>query len=295
MSGAQARGNLRGAMLMATAALFFSVEALFIRWFTAHGVPVTTQLLFRAGGQLAWMLPLLAASGPALLRSANIPLHLLRGVCSLATWALYYISLNRLDLATATVLSFTSVMITTLLAGPVLGEKVGPVRWAGVLAGFAGVCLMLRPWEGAGLMTAAPGGVAVALAASVTWCGLTVTTRILTRTESTRTILAWVGLVTFIGVLPAAVWGWQPIGWQELAMLMLLAVFGPTIILLITEAFRTGEASAVGPFQYLRLPMAAFCGWLIYAEVPDAWSWAGSAVILAGAALVSGAEARARR
>ncbi len=291
----QARGNLRGAALMAAVAVLFAVEALFVRWMTARGVPVTTQLLFRAGGQLAWTLPLLLAAGPALYRSQHKRLHVLRGSCSLATWALYYLSVMWLDLATATVLSFTNIMITTLAAGPVLKEKVGAARWAGVLAGFAGVCLMLRPWEGSGLLAAAPWGVAAGLAASLTWCGLTLTTRMLTRTESTGTILAWVGLVTFLGVLPAAALGWQPLDWESLGLLLLFATATPAIILLMTEAFRHGEASAIGPFQYLRLPVAALFGWLIYAEAPDGWGWAGAAVILAGAAIVSTAEARARR
>nr|WP_272874868.1 DMT family transporter [Roseomonas marmotae] len=280
--------------MMAAAAFCFCVEALFIRWLTARGVPVTTQLLFRAGGQLAWVVPLLLSAGPGLLRSRHIPLHVLRGSCSLVTWGLYYFSLTQLDLASATVLSFTSVMITTILAGPLLKERVGAARWAGVLAGFAGVCLMLRPWEGAGMLMAAPLGVAAALAGAVTWCGLTVTTRMLTRTESTATILTWVGVVTFLGVLPAAIWGWQPIGWLELLALLAFSAFTPSIILLVTEAFRFGEASAVGPFQYLRLPIAALFGWALYAEAPDAWGWAGSLVILAGATLVSVAEARAR-
>jgi drug/metabolite transporter (DMT)-like permease len=280
---------------MAGAAMLFSLEALFVRWMTMRGVPVTTQLLFRAGGQLLWILPLFASAGLAVLRTRHAPLHVLRGCCSLVTWALYYFSLKHLDLATATALSFTNVMATTLLAGPILKEKVGLVRWAGVMAGFAGVCVMLRPWEGAGLMALAPIGVAAALGSSITWCGLTVTTRMLTRTESTATILAWVGLVTSIGVLPAAIWGWQPIGLGDLGLLMMFAVFTPGIIYLMTEAFRYGEASAVGPFQYLRLPVMAVTGWAIYAEAPDGMAWLGSAIILSGAAIVSTAEARARR
>ena len=294
-TAAQARGNLRGAALMAVAAVLFSTEALFVRWMSARGVPVTTQLLFRAGGQLAWTMPLLLRAGPALYASRHKTLHLLRGSCSLATWALYYFSLTQLDLASAMVLSFTNVMITTIAAGPVLGERVGPARWAGVLAGFAGVCLMLQPWEGAGLLLSAPLGVAAGLAASVTWCGLTLSTRMLTRTEGTGTILGWVGLVTFVGVLPFAAAGWQPLDGGDWLLLLLFAVVTPSIILLMTEAFRTGEASAIGPFQYLRLPVAALFGWLAYAEAPDGWGWAGMAVILAGALMVSAAEARARR
>jgi drug/metabolite transporter (DMT)-like permease len=295
MSASQASGNLRGAMLMAAAAVLFSIEALFVRWLTARGVPVTTQLLFRAGGQLAWMLPLLLTTGPALLRGRHTGLHILRGCCSLATWALYYLSLTLLDLATATVLSFTNVMVTTLLAGPVLREKVGAARWAGVLAGFLGICLMLRPWQGSGLMNAAPLGVAAALASSITWCGLTLTTRMLTRTESNATIVTWVGLVTTIGILPGAIWGWQPLDGGDLLLLLPFAAFTPGIIWLITIAFRHGEASAISPFQYLRLPVVALLGWVLYAEAPDGMGWAGAAVILAGAAIVSTAEARARR
>jgi drug/metabolite transporter (DMT)-like permease len=287
--------NLRGAALMAGAAMVFSAEALFVRWLTLRGVPVTTQLLFRACGQLLWVMPLLASGGWVLLRTQHAPMHVVRGLCSLATWALYYFSLGKLSLATATALSFTNVMATTLLAGPVLKEKVGLVRWAGVMAGFAGVCVMLRPWEGAGLMAMAPIGVAAALGSSITWCGLTLTTRLLTRTESTGTILAWVGLVTSLGVLPAAIWGWQPIGLGDFGLLVVFALFSPAIIYLMTEAFRYGEASAVGPFQYLRLPVMALTGWIIYAEAPDGMSWLGAAIILAGAALVSTAEARARR
>ncbi|EHL99098.1 putative membrane protein [Acetobacteraceae bacterium AT-5844] len=280
---------------MAGAAVLFSLEALFVRWMTARGIPVTTQLMFRAAGQLLWILPLLRAGGFSLLRTRHAPLHILRGSCSLATWALYYFSLGFLDLATATALSFTNVMATTLLAGPLLKEKVGPLRWAGVMAGFAGVCVMLRPWEGAGLMAAAPIGVAAALGSSITWCGLTVTTRMLTRTEGTGTILAWVGLVTTLGVLPFAIWGWQPVGLGDLALLAAFAIFTPGIIYLMTEAFRFGEASAVGPFQYLRLPIMALTGWAIYAEAPDGMAWLGAGIILAGAAIVSSADARPRR
>ncbi len=280
---------------MAGAAVLFSAEALFVRWLTMRGVPVTTQLLFRAAGQLVWVLPLLRAGGFGLLRTRHMPLHILRGSCSLATWALYYSSLRFLDLAAATALSFTNVMATTLLAGPLLKEKVGVWRWAGVLAGFAGVCVMLRPWEGAGLMMAAPLGVAAALGSSITWCGLTVTTRMLTRTEGTGTILGWVGLVTTLGVLPFALWFWQPLELVEVAMLLGFALFTPGIIYLMTEAFRYGEASAVGPFQYLRLPIMAVTGWLIYAEAPDGMAWVGAGIILAGAAIVSSAEARPRR
>lgn len=290
-------GNLRGATLMAGAALLFAYEALMIRWLTARGIPLSTQLLFRCLGQIVWVAPALLAAGPGVLRTARPGLHAMRGVCSLLTWGLYYVSLTLLDLATATVLSFTNVMFTTLLAGPVLREKVGAARWAGTLVGLAGIAVMLRPWEsmgqGAGAETSLP-GVVVALVAAVTWCGITLSSRMLTRSEGTLTIIGWVGIITSLGILPLALWQWRALGAVDLLGLALLAVVTPGILWLTTEAFRAGEASAVAPFQYLRLPVLAGFGWLLYAEAPDAMAWAGAAVVLAGAVLVSVAEARRR-
>lgn len=106
-------GNLRGAALMAAAALLFALEALFIRWMTARGIPITTPLLFRCLGQVLWIAPARAAGGPAMLRTAWPLLHGLRGACPPAPPGL----------ASATVRSFTHVMFTTLPAAPLLRAR----------------------------------------------------------------------------------------------------------------------------------------------------------------------------
>lgn len=282
-------GNLRGAILMSLGAVLFAVEALFIRWMSERGIPTTTQLLARSLGQLVWVLPLIAAGGLAVFRTRRAGLHLLRGLSSAATWGLYFLSFAFLDLATATVLSFTNVMFTTLLARPVLGERVGAARWAGTLIGLAGVAVMLRPGNEAPLP-----GVLAALGAALAWCGITLTSRMLSRTERTETVLAWVGLVTSLCVLPFALWGWRPIGAGDALILLVFGLLTPGIIWFVTEALRAGEASAVAPFQYLRLVVIMCFGWLLFAEIPDLWALAGAAVILTGAVIVSIAEARRR-
>ncbi len=282
-------GNLRGALLMAVAAVLFAAEALAIRWMTARGVPVEVQVFFRSLGQLFWVAPMIAASGLAVFRTTRPGLHILRGASSLLTWGFYYASFGPLDLATATVLSFTNVMFTTLLAGPVLGESVDRWRWAGTIAGFIGVAVMLRPGT-----TVSTLGVALAIASAVTWCGITLSSRVLAQLDRNSTIMAWVGLVTTAGSLPFAAMAWVPLGLAELAMLLAVAAFAPGIIWLITSAYRHGEASAIAPFQYLRLIVVAAFGWAIFGEAPDGWTWAGAAVILGGAVVVTLAEARRR-
>lgn len=282
-------GNLRGAVLMSLGAVLFAAEALFIRWMTERGIPVSTQLFARALGQLVWVLPVLLAGGLHLFHTARPGLHLLRGLSSAATWGLYFLSFTFLDLATATVLSFTNVMFTTMLAGHVLGERVGAARWAGTLIGLAGVAVMLRPGGEVPLL-----GAIVALGAALAWCGITLTSRMLAATESTRTVIAWVGLVTTLCTLPFAIAFWRPLDAADALILIVFGLFTPGILWFVTEALRAGEASAVAPFQYLRLVVILAFGWAIFGEVPDAMALAGAAVILSGAVIVTVAEARRR-
>ena len=281
--------NLRGAALMSAAAVIFAAEALAIRWMTARGIPIEMQVCARAFGQLIWVAPLILRSGLVVFGTSRLPMHLLRGLSSLMTWGLYYLSFALLDPATATVLSFTNVIFTTLLAGPVLGERVDRWRWGGAIAGLAGIAVMLRPGAGVDAM-----GAVAAIGAAVAWCGITLTSRSLTRTESTPTILAWVGLVTFAGSLPFALVAWQWMALGDWLILLGVALVAPGIIWLVTEALRAGEASAVAPFQYLRLIFVAAVAWLVWGEAPDAWGWLGAAIILGGAVIVTVAEARRR-
>jgi drug/metabolite transporter (DMT)-like permease len=238
-------------------------------------------------GQLLWVLPLILGAGLAVFRTRRLGLHLFRGLSSALTWGLYFLSFAFLDLATATVLSFTNVMFTTLLAGPVLRERVDAARWAGTLLGLVGVAIMLRPGADIPLL-----GALTALGAALAWCGITLSSRMLSRTERTETVVAWVGIVTSLCTLPFAIWGWAPIGAGDAAVLLVFALFTPGIIWFVTEALRAGEASAVAPFQYLRLVVIMAFGWVLFREVPDGWTLLGAAVILSGAVIITIREAR---
>ncbi|MGG5818106.1 DMT family transporter [Falsiroseomonas sp. HW251] len=281
--------NLSGAALMSAAAVVFAAEALAIRWMTSRGIPVEVQVCARALGQLVWICPTVLRTGLQVFRTRRLPLHLLRGLASLLTWAGYYGSFTRIEAATATALSFTNVIFTTLAAGPLLGEKVDRWRWIGALTGILGIAVMLRPGGGTD-----PVGAAMAIGAALAWCGITMTSRSLTRTEATTTILGWVGLVTFGGSLPFAILAWTPLNIGDIAILAVIVLFSPSIIFLVTEALRYGEASAIAPFQYLRLVFVAATAWLIWGEAPDAWGWIGTAIILGGALVVTVSEARKR-
>ena len=211
-------GNLRGALLMSLAAMLFAGEALAIRYMNERGIPTAMQLFARSFGQLLWVMPLLLQAGLSVFQTDRRGLHILRGAASLLTWGFYFLSFVFLDLATATVLSFTNVMFTTLLAGPILKEVISKARWIGTLAGFLGVVLMLRPGAEISFI-----GVVLALASAASWCGITLTSRMLAQTERNETVLAWVGLVTSLGMLPFAISAFTPPGLFDAFFLLAFA------------------------------------------------------------------------
>ncbi len=285
MTGAP--NNLRGAGLMAAASLCFGFEAMAIRAMTELGIPLAMQVAARAAGQLLWVMPVILAGGLGVFRTRRAPMHLLRGLCSVITWALYYLSLHRLEAATAMALSFTNVVFTVLLASLLLGERADRWRWGGAVAGLLGIAIMLRPGGGADTL-----GAAAAILGALTWCGITLTSRSLTRSESTPTIMAWVGVITCACAAPFGIAAAVPLGAAQWLALAGFAVVSPVILYLVTEALRAGEASAIAPLQYLRLIFVAALAWLFFGEVPDGWSWLGAGIILAGALVVTWAEAR---
>ena len=118
---------VQAALLAVASAFLFNLETVVVK--AIEGVPLATIVLARSIGQLAWTMPAFARDPWGLVRTRQLRLNLLRGLLSGVSWFMYFTSFSRLTLATATVLSFTSVLFVTALAGPVLGERVRWRRW----------------------------------------------------------------------------------------------------------------------------------------------------------------------
>lgn len=139
-------GNLRGALWLALAMLVLTIETLLLR-LADTAVPISTYMVMRSGAQLALGLTLSLSLGEGLrgMRTGRGWAQLVRGGASLISWQLYYYSFRTLEFAVATTLNFTTSLFVALLAGPVLGERVGGWRWLATLVGFGGVLLVVRP------------------------------------------------------------------------------------------------------------------------------------------------------
>ncbi len=204
-------------------------------------------------------------------------LHLLRGVLGVATMTLFTLGLRSMGLAEAYTLTFVAPLIVTILSVPVLKEAVLPRHWIAIGVGLCGVVIALRPDQHAFFST---GAVAV-LAAAVTYALSSVVGRLLSRTEPSATLVFWSTASMSVGggLLGASVWiSVVPEHWP---VLLGLAVTGFLAQLAITEAFRHGQASAVAPFEYSALAWAVALDWLFWNAVPDGYTLAGAAVIVA--------------
>ena len=204
-------------------------------------------------------------------------LHLLRGGLSVLMMALFIFGLKPLGLAEAYTLSFIAPLLITMLSVPMLKETVPPRHWAAIAVGLSGVVVALRPDHSAFLSI----GALAVLAAAACYALSNVLGRIISRTEASPTLVFWTTGSMALGgsVLSAAHWvDIVPSHWP---LLLGLAISGFLGQLAIVEAFRHGQASAVAPFEYTALAWAVALDWSIWRLVPDAYTLAGGAIIIA--------------
>jgi drug/metabolite transporter (DMT)-like permease len=238
---------------------------------------------------LAVLLPLLLRAGRGALRTQKLSLHGLRGLLNAAAMLTFFYALGITPLATVAALSFTTPLFATLLAMLLLKEAVGPRRAMGVLLGFAGALIILRP--GFEALTLGP---ALALLSSCCWAAALIDIKVLSRTESSLTITFYAALfltpITGIAALPF--WSWpNPAHW---GLLVLAGALGSLGQMSLAHAFHHAEATQVLPADFTKLIWAALIGWLAFAEVPDIWTLLGGSVIFGSVVYVAYREARIR-
>ncbi len=270
-----AGASLRGAAWMVAAAAAFSVMITLVRHLSTRQ-PVFEIVFFRNFFGLLVMLPWLLRRGGEVLRTGRFGLHLLRAGLGLAAMSLWFWTLSVLPLAEATALSFTAPIFATLLAVPILGERLSGRRFAAIAGAFLGALVILRP--GARVLDPAA---LVALATALVWGASTVLVKLLGRTEAPAAIVTWMVLLLtpLSGLLALPVWR-TPDGGELLAFVA-LGVVGSAGHYCMSRALIAADAGRVLPFDYLRLPFVALLGWLLYAQPLDLWTWLGAALIAA--------------
>ncbi|MBE3640294.1 DMT family transporter [Mangrovicoccus algicola] len=223
----------------------------------------------------------LAMGGRGALRSHRPGAHLLRGILWIAAAMLFFTALQHLALAEATALAFAAPLFITAISALFLGETVGWRRWSAVVAGFCGVLVAVRPGAAA-FDPAALLPVATALVYAVLMLGA----RWVDPRDSVWTVLLYLtGAGALISAL-AVPFVWVALVPGDLWLFAAISLFGTAGMTLITQAFRLAPAAIVAPLDYTGLLWAVGLGWLIWAEMPDAATLAGGAIIAASGAVV---------
>ncbi len=205
-------------------------------------------------------------------------LHLIRNIFHFSGQNLWFYAVALIPLAQLFALEFTTPLWVALLAPLVLGERWRMVRLLAAAIGFVGILIVARP----GTMTIGP-GVITAILAAFGFAGAILTTKILSRTETVTAILFWlVTMQAVFGIVTAGIDG--QIALPTLVTAPLLATVGVCGLFshwCITNALSIAPASIVSPMEFLRLPLVAIVGFMLYAE-PLEWPvFLGAALVLA--------------
>jgi drug/metabolite transporter (DMT)-like permease len=216
-------------------------------------------------------------SGFATVLRVRWPLHLLRGGLSVMMIGCFAFGLRDLSLSTAYTLFFVAPLLVTALSVPLLGERVEWQRWLAILVGLLGTLVVLRP-STRGMMTLAGFGV---LAAAAGYAGSAIAVRVLSRTDSTQSMVFWMLVMLSLGAGLLAAPDWQPIRREDFGVIGAIGVCGSIGQYAITRAFSMASPSVVAPFEYFALLWGMGLDWVFWRAWPDAWTFVGAAIIVA--------------
>lgn len=281
-----------GIALALTAWVFFALTDTTVKWLVLAGLPAF-QLAF-----MRYFVSLVLSLGVGLRRGRlfewstgrEMALVLIRGALLVMATLFNFIALNYLPLSVTSAILNSSPIILTILAVPLLGERVGRFRWAAVLVGFIGVLIVIRPF-GEGFHWAA----LLMLVNAIAMAFFAILTRKLSGSISTQTMQIYMGALGALVLLPGAVLTWvtpqTPGQWALMCTIGFWAWIGHEIF---GRAHAFAEASVLMPFSYAFILYLTVAGFVVFGTVPDNAVLIGAAIIV-GSGLVIWWREQAKR
>ncbi len=261
------------ALKILSAAIFAVLWAL-IRY-ASETLPPPLIVFYRTLFGLMFMAALFARSARGLLRTERLPLHLLRGVSGVAAMYLTFFAVSLAPLANVVAISYATPLFATIAAVLLLDERIRARRVSALAVGFLGMLFVLRPGVHMPML-----GEWLALGSAVMVAFSLTCVKLLARTERPEAIV----LFSFMVALPINFvvalffWRWPSPGeWLLLAAIGIGANLGQ---ITMTRAFALAEASALLPFDFVRLLVASALAAALFGERLDVWTAAGAGIIL---------------
>jgi S-adenosylmethionine uptake transporter len=282
--------RLGGIGLCALGYSMFSIQDVLVKLLVeTYAVPQV--LFFRS--LIIIVLALAIGGRPGMRAIVHSPNKLALGVRAalmLVAWLSYYSAARHLGLAQLTTIYFAAPIVVVVLSVLILKEKVTPVRWACVIAGFGGVVLAADPGGEVNAFYALS-----ALFAACCWALSVILVRMISRTESTTNQMVVSNILFLLATLAMLPFVWGTPDPTSLAMLGALGLAGGLGQFFLYEGFRTAPASAVAPIEYTGLVWAFLYGYVIWADVPTPQVVVGALVIVASSLVLIWRESVAAR
>ena len=285
MASASPTGDrlVTGIALRVGAACTYALMSAALKLASERGGVVPFEMLFyRALFGMMVVLAWVTSRGPGLgaLITQRPLAHVGRSALGIVSILMTFQAIILLPLELAITIGFTAPIFATLLSALLLGERVGPRRWAAVVIGFCGIIVATRP----GSASLPLAGVAVAIAAALGQGSVTITLRHLGKTENPAAIVFWFFVCSAVVGLVALPFTGHRHDWGTYGLLAAGGLCGGVMQLLMTASLRHAPVSAVAPFDYLQIVWAIALGWLLWSEAP-AWTTLAGAALIAGSGL----------
>ncbi len=294
--------NVLGIIYLCFGVLVFSLQDAIIKLISLTGsYPVTQAVSIRSLVAIPLLFVMVCfETGPRALLSPNALWLTLRALVLFISYTTYYLAFPALPLADAVALYFTVPLFVTALAVPFLGERAGFAAWSAVLAGFAGVLVMLQP--GSGVFEPAA---LLSLLSALMYASSMLMTRKLGVSETASVMSFYQNTVVLIGALTIAgvsyglgvhtashpsiaflVRAWEMPSLRDFLLMAFCGVVAASGMFFLSQAYRIARASSVTAFEYTGILWAPLWGYLFFAEVPRLTTLAGAALVV-GAGLVA--------
>ncbi|MEC7208431.1 MAG: DMT family transporter [Pseudomonadota bacterium] len=268
--------NLRGLIYMAVGMFLFSAVDTLAKFLTDSLHPLQI-VWIRQLGLVAGTILLMGIYGVRIFITAHPVLQLARGVLAAGSATLFIIAISYVALADAIAVTFIAPLIVTVLSAVLLAEKVGLHRWSAIIAGFLGTLVVIRP----GFESFHPALLLVLFAATL-FAGRQIISRLLSGSDNAYTTVAYTALASSLVLSVPAFYVWvTPQTSQQILLLTIMALLAGLAEFMVIKALQIAHAGLVAPVQYTILIWGTLYGFLVFADLPDIFTFAGAAIIIA--------------
>lgn len=279
---------IKGALWMLMASFFYVSSATLTRYL--DGSYDTFQLAFlRCAVGVCVLTPIVLRGGVTQLKTKIIHIHGLRMAVTYIAILFWFYAAETVPVGDFFAIQFATPLFTIGAAALLLRENVTLKSWLAALVGFCGVLIIVRP----GYIPISI-GIMAAIATALTYALVNTLIKVASRHDSPTVMTFYVNvLILPVSAIPAFI-VWKTPLWEDVPTLLGVALFATMAQFCVANAISLADARVVQPMNFMRMPMAAVLGLIVFSEFPDAWTWVGALIIFGAAwyAVQHGARAR---